>query len=188
VTKPPQDQDSLAALRAGWSEAEALWEARQEAAARHAGGGRDEEAAALWAEALRLARAHFAADDPRLATSLANHAHALRRQGGSGPPEGLFDEAQRVWDSSGPWLEALAPERRARSSLFHLRLEAKHPGGYERHARERYRALAAEGRAAIAALREGGEGAGDRLSRWERERPAGYTDARKLMAAALLIA
>lgn len=188
MTGADRDPGSLAALRAGWSEAEALWEARQEAAARHAGAGRHAEAAALRAEALRLARAHFAPNDPRLATSLANHAHALRRQGAVAPAEALFDEALRVWDSSGPWIEALAPERRARSSLFHLRLEAKHPGGYDRHARERYRALAAEGRAAIAALRDGAEGAGDRLARWQHERPAGYIDARKLAAAALLIA
>ncbi len=93
-----------------------------------------------------------------------------------------------VWDSSGPWVDALAPERRARSSTFHLRLESKHPGGYAHHSRERYQALAAEGRAALLALRVGREGGDEWLARWHKERPEAYTDARKLMAAVLLIA
>ncbi len=100
----------------------------------------------------------------------------------------LFEEALLAWDASGPWVAALAPERRARSSTFHLRLESKHPGGYAHHSRERYQTLAAEGRAALLALRDGREGEDDRLARWYKERPQGYTDGRKLMAAVLLIA
>ncbi|MCH8155848.1 MAG: tetratricopeptide repeat-containing protein, partial [Proteobacteria bacterium] len=89
---------------------------------------------------------------------------------------------------SGPWVAALAPERRARSSTFHLRLEAKHPGGYAHHSRERYQALAAEGRAALLALRDQQPPPFDGPARWAKERPEGYTDARKIMAAVLLVA
>ncbi len=175
-------------VRAGWSEADLAWETRQAEAAEHDASGRHDEAAALWDEGLRLARATYAGNDPRLAASLANQAQALRRAGRDEAARALFEEALLAWDASGAWVAALAPERRARSSTFHLRLEAKHPGGYARHSRERYQALAAEGRTALLALRDGREGDDDRLARWHRERPEGYTDARKLLAAVCLIA
>jgi len=182
---------SFVPLGGDWREADAAWEAEQYQAAVAAKAGDLSSAAVHWAAALRLARAEFATNDPRLATSLANHAHAARYNGREAEAAALFDEALRVWDSSGPWIEALRPERRARSSLFHLRLESKHPGGYEHHARTRYRALAAEGRATLAALRDGPTAAparDARLAHWEQERQAGYGDARKLTAAALLLA
>ena len=177
-----------ALIRAGWAESDLAWETRQAEAAEHDASGRHDAAAALWAEGLRLAREAFAGNDPRLAASLANQAHGLRRAGRNQAARGLFEEALLAWDASGPWVAALAPERRARSSTFHLRLEAKHPGGYAHHSRERYEALAAEGRAALLALRDGREGGDDRLARWHKERPEGYTDARKLLAAVCLIA
>jgi hypothetical protein len=179
-----QTVDPLALAAAGWREEELQWERLQEQAA----AASDEEAARLWAEALRLARAHFAANDPRLAASLANQAVALRNRGRESLALELLDEALRVWDAAPAWIEAMRPERRARSSTFHLRLESKHKGGYERFSRERYQALAEDGRDATLALKHGEAGAGDRLARWHKHKPEGFTDGRKLMAAALLIA
>ena len=177
-----------ALVRAGWREAELAWEARQAEAAEYDASGRRDQAAALWAEGLRLARATFAGNDPRLAVSLANQAQALRRAGRVEAARALFEEALLAWDASGPWVAALAPERRARSSTFHLRLEAKHPGGYAHHSRERNQALATEGRAALLALRDQQPPPFDGPARWAKERPEGYTDARKIMAAVLLVA
>jgi len=171
-----------------WSDVDLAWEGLQERAARLEASGRHAAAAEPWAEALRLAREHFAADDPRLAASLANQAVAARDSGRDDIASRLFDEALRLWDSSGPWVAALRPRRQARSSTFHLRLEAKHPGAYGAGARERFRALAAEGRAAVVALRDGRHNDTDRPARWERERPADFIGARKLLAAVLLIA
>lgn len=178
--------DAEALARAGWSDADLTWEQAQEAAAEALETGDWDEAAALWAAGLDLARATFEACDPRLATSLANHAVALQRTGSDGAP--LFDEALAVWARSGPWVLALAPERRARSSIYHLRLETRYPGGYDRHARTRHAALAEEGRAALEALEAGGGPARGAIERWRRERPAGYVDVRKLLAAVLLLA
>ncbi len=177
-----------ALIRAGWREAELAWETRQAEAAEHDASGRRDQAAALWAEGLRLARATFAGNDPRLAASLANQAQALRRAGRAAAARALFEEALLAWDASAPWVAALAPERRARSSTFHLRLESKHPGGYAHHSRERYEALAADGRAALLAPRDEKPPPLDGPTRWAKERPDGYTDARKLMAAVLLVA
>ncbi|MCH7635064.1 MAG: hypothetical protein IIA36_10290 [Proteobacteria bacterium] len=70
-----------ALIRAGWAESDLAWETRQAEAAEHDASGRHDAAAALWAEGLRLAREAFAGNDPRLAASLANQAHGLRRAG-----------------------------------------------------------------------------------------------------------
>ena len=182
----PPDAEALA--RAGWSEAELTWEQVEETAAEALIGGDWQEAASLWAVGLDLARTTFETADPRLATSLANQAVALRRAGKDAAAGQLFDEALAVWARSGRWVLALAPERRARSSTYHLRLETRYPGGYDRHARDRYTALAEEGLSAVRALKDGGRAPRGALARWQTERPAGYVDARKLLAAVLLLA
>ncbi len=177
-----------ALARAGWRDEDLTWEHIQEAAAEALAEGKWDEAAAFWETGLELAREAFEDDDPRLAASLANRAVAARRGGEAAAAAALFDEALAVWARSGPWLEALEPERRARSSLFHLRMERKHPGGYDHHSLARYRALAEEGRAATRALEDGAAPPPGGLARWRRERPPGFTDLRKLLAAVALLA
>lgn len=180
--------DAEALARAGWSEAELTWEQVQEAAAEALAAGDWPQAGEYWAVGLDLARKALAPEDPRLAASLANRALALRRAGDDAAAGALFDEARAVWARAGPWVRALAPERRARSSTYHLRLETRYPGGYDRQARARYLALAEEGAGAVEALEGGRAPARGALARWRRERPAGYVDARKLLAAVLLLA
>jgi len=180
--------DAEALARAGWSEAELTWEQIQEAAAEAQATGDWQQATSLWAVALELARETFEAADPRLATSLANQAVAQRRAGEEAAAAASFDEALAVWACSGPWVLALAPERRARSSTYHLRLETRYPRGYDRHARARHMALAEEGYGAVRALKAGGARPRGALPRWRIERPPGYVDVRKLLAAVLLLA
>ncbi len=98
-----------------------------------------------------------------------------------------------IWSPSpartGRWCgSACGPLRRSRSSLFHLRLERKHPGGYDHHSRARYEALAKEGREVTEDLAAGSAEPRGALARWRKERPAGYSDGRKLLAAVLLLA
>ncbi|MGH6946777.1 MAG: hypothetical protein ACREDZ_05570 [Kiloniellales bacterium] len=172
---------------AGWSDQEVRWEHLCERAAKLATAGGASEAAPHWAEALFLARQSFAPIDPRLATSIANHAFALRLGGDSATAAELFREAMTIWDASGQWIAALRIERRARSSLFHLRMEAKHWKTYEATMRKRLELFAREGREALAALAEERAAASRGLSRWWPEKTPAYTDARKLLAAVLLI-
>jgi hypothetical protein len=172
---------------AGWTEDDLAWEDLQERGAEAWRDGDVDLAASLWAQALRLARTAFAANDPRLATSLANHTAGLAHGAGDTRTESLLHEALAVWDGSGPWVAALPPDRRSRSSTYHVRLETRYRGGYDRFARERHAAIVAEGRSALHARLFGGE-APDNLDRWRTERPDGYTGTRKLLAAALLIA
>lgn len=178
-------EDALAA--AGWTDADIAWEAKQEQAATLAAEGKVDEAARLWAEALFIARQSFAGDDPRLAAGIANHAFALDRSGDARTARTMFEEALTVWDASGPWRQAIRIERRARSSLYHLRMEARHWETYERTARARLQKFADEGRAAIAALAAGTAAGSRGVARWWPEKPSTYNDSRKLLAAVLLI-
>ena len=180
--------DSGVLARAGWSNAEVIWEQIQESAAECERVGDYTEAGELWRGAVELVREHLPPADLRVATSLANVAVAERRAGDAPAALRLFDEALSLWDGAEAWVESLAPDSMARSSTFHLRLRTKHPGGYDRFARDRYRTLASEGRAVLAARRDGRLDESDRLDRWRRERPAGFNDRRRLLGAVLLIA
>ena len=180
--------DAGALAAAGWSEADLTWEIIQATAAEHDRAGEAAQAAELWEAGLVLAREHFSAADPRRATSLANAALARRRAGDAGEAAALLDLARRIWESCGDWVAALRPEVRARSATYHLRLQGRYQGGYDHFSQARYQALVETGRAATRALRDGESAGEDRFARWRKECPAGYSDARKLMAAALLIA
>ena len=186
VSTPVHDPRALE--RAGWSNAEVIWEQIQETAAERERAGDYAEAGELWAGALDLVREHLSPADLRVPASVANVAVAARRRGDPTAANRLLDEALSLWDAGDEWIESLEPVSIARSSTFHLRLRTKHPGGYDQAPRARYRALAAEGRAVLEARREGAPDEIDRLGRWRRERPAGFDDWRRLLGAVLLIA
>ncbi len=180
--------DVAALERAGWHNAELVWEQIQETAAASVLAGDLADASELWLGALEVAETQFAAEDPRLGTSLANAARAHRIAGDDALADTLYERAAVAWGACDEWVAALAPERRARSSLFHLRLESKHRGRYARHSLARYRALVEETRTHLAAIVAGATPDTERLARWQRQKPAGLEDARRLLAAALLLA
>lgn len=167
-----------------WTAADADWERLQVAAAEAFAAHDLVGAAASWAAALRVARAHFAADDPRLATSLANYATALRDKGEPVPAR-LWKEALEIWDAAPAWLARQRFAPRARSSVFHLRLEAKHGGAYDENLRRRAAAVVREARAASAAL---AGGAPARPPNRRAFRSAPLDAMRKVLAAAHLLA
>ena len=178
-------------LAAGWREQDLEWERLQSEALTALAEGRAAEAAEPWAGALRLARTDFAPNDLRLATSIANQGAAAALRGEADFADSLFQEAEMVWDLARTWIDELKPTQRARSSTFHLRLESKHPGGYLEFERERRRVLDKEGRGRLNSLKKSVLSASDateRLARWQKERPEGFTDGRKLLGAVLLIA
>jgi hypothetical protein len=172
----------------GWSPEDFEWETRQESAAACLAANDRAGAARLWAEALFLARKHFANNDARLATSIANHAVGLCWSGDPASADALFAEAQRVWTASVRWLESLRPERRARSSLYHLRMEGRHRRTYDQLALERLKQHWESGKLALAAL--GRSEPSDRrpVDDWRREKPPTLSDPRKLIAAVCLMA
>ncbi len=78
--------------------------------------------------------------------------------------------------------------RRARSSLFHLRMETKHWDTYQDNTRIRMTAFARETAEALAALEQGQPVACRLYARWRAEKAAVFDDTRQLLAAALLVA
>lgn len=174
--------------RSGWSNAELIWEQIQETAAECNAAGDVDEAAELWNGALGVAEQYFDHNDPRLATSFANHAVALRRAGDTKLAQSLFQRAVEIWSNIDAWVQGLRPEHQARSSTFHLRLQTKHPGDYDRFSLQRYQVLVEEGRAALQCLVEGETGDLVGYARWRSEKPHRFTDSRKLLAAVLLLA
>ena len=139
---------------------------------------------------MRLARASFAADDPRLGTSLANHAHTLRAAGKGVAADDLLKEARTVWSRSPAWIAAMTAPRVARSSMFHMRMEQRHRETYEERWQGKWQELADEAQKKLSVMNSENrkEDAGAALARWRRECPAMLNDTRKLMAAAILLA
>jgi len=180
---------TLAALaRAGWQPSDLVWEELSEAGLLAWREGRSEAAAACWTGALRLARQSFSADDPRLAASLTNRAVTLARAGDAEAARRLFDEATQVWSAGRGWLLGMALDNPARSSIFHLRMQLRHADVYDRREREAWLARLDAARAVTRAHAAGEAVDFDGLSLWRREKPAGYTEPRKLLAGTTLLA
>lgn len=178
-------------LAAGWSEADLAWEAAAEratdAVAQQDYAGAKDAAG----QALQIARAGFEPIDPRLGTSLANYGLCLYLSGDSAGVAPLYREALGVWRGTDPWIARMDAPRVARSSLFHMRMEARHRDTYRARWQERWREIAGEARARLEAL-NASPGvpdiqAADASARWRRERPAMLNDTRKLMAGAFLL-
>ena len=177
-------------MSAGWTEHDLAWEAHCEQLAAALADGDDATAAQASASALRLAREHFSAGDPRLATSIANQAMCV-----AGPKaeagKQLLDEAVTAWKGTHAWIEKMQAPRVARSSLFHMRMEQKHRGAYEDNWRIKWRDIAETTRARLARLDlsspRQAKAAREALIRWKRERPAMLNDTRKLLAASYLL-
>jgi tetratricopeptide (TPR) repeat protein len=187
----PENWSIQELLNAGWSEPDLAWEGVAERTA-EAVSQRDyvrakEEAG----QALRIARADFESIDPRLGTSLANYGLCLSLSGDSQGAAPLFQKALEAWRRADPWIARMTAPRVARSSLFHMRMEALHRDTYRARWQLRWRELADDAIKRLESLEAVeatfGPPTDDILARWQRERPAMLNDTRKLMAAAYLL-
>lgn len=188
LTVLSRDAEMRAARAAGWSRWELVWERWQEAAhaAQDAGDGR--RAARLRQRAHWLGRL-LARGDPRRVTGLANAAWADRMAGRETRARRRYRTALAEWHAGAEgWVAGLEPAPRARSSLFHLRMEARHRETYLANLRRRMAAFAAETEAALAALAEGEAPAQRFHARWRGEKPPVHDDTRRFLGAALLLA
>ncbi len=171
-----------------WSRVDRLWERWQEAAQTALAEGRAQDAARAWRRAWALGALAMAKDDPRRATALANLAFAARLRGDEARAARLYAMARARWAGVGDWIAKARFAPRARSSLFHMRMEMRHADQFRANFEGRLRRFAAETGEALAAL-ERGETPSVRLAeRWRGEKPAIPDDARRVLAAALLIA
>ena len=130
--------------------ADRRWEARVSEGLAAFQMGRIERAYAAWRSAAAIGRA-FAADDPRRAASRTHLALCHAVQGDAAPARRAFRRALRAWDAAEAWVARMALPQRARSSGFHLRLEAKHRRSYDALARVEFAKLLGAGRGAALA-------------------------------------
>lgn len=175
------------AREAGWHRADLLWEAVMEQGCRAWRAGDRAAARRAFGRAAWVAHLLPRGDLRRAATAAAlgvcdsvagRRARAARH----------LRLAGRLFDTHGDAaVKAMRIAPRARSSLFHLRMEARHRETYHANMRLRLSRFATETREAIAAL-QAGQTPGHRLyARWLGERPVVYDDTRKVLSACLLI-
>jgi hypothetical protein len=178
-------------LAARWSDADLAWEKAAERtldAITQNDIALAKDSAAL---AVQIARASFASIDPRLGTSLANYGLCLTLAGDDRSVEALLREALEVWRGASPWVDRMEAPRVARSSLFHMRMEALHRDTYRERWLKRWRETVIEAKERLNACDASADrlatAAQESLTRWRRERPAMLNDTRKLFAAAFLL-
>jgi hypothetical protein len=187
----PENWSVRELLNAGWSEADLAWESTAERMAEAVSEKDYVRAKEEAGQALRIARADFEPIDPRLGTSLANYGLCLSLSGDSQGVASLFLKALEAWRRADPWIARMTAPRVARSSLFHMRMEALHRETYRARWQQRWRELADDAIKRLESLDAPeatvGPPSDDTLARWLRERPAMLNDTRKLMAAAYLL-
>ena len=167
-----------------WRAVDEEWESLQERAAKFQIVGQEERSIACRVRAYRLAFWSFSRSDPRFATSLANASWADGKRGKDGRAARRLARALRLWRALPAWIETMNVAPRARSSLFHMRLEAQR-GGRRDTMRRRMRSFVEEGQLAL----EGSlpTEATSFAQRWHAEKPPTYDDLRRLLSAVLLL-
>lgn len=187
----PEDWSVQELLNAGWTEADLAWEVAAEHTAEAVSQNDCMRAKEEASQALRIARAEFEPIDPRLGTSLANYGLCLSLSGDNQGGSSLLHKALEAWSGVDPWITRMRAPRVARSSLFHMRMEALHRDTYRALWRKRWREIAADAKKRLDALNTPNAVVvvpdTDALALWRRERPAMLNDTRKLMAAAFLL-
>ncbi|MDH3669315.1 MAG: tetratricopeptide repeat-containing protein [Paracoccaceae bacterium] len=182
------DAELAAALRAGWRRADLAWERLQEQGNVHLIAGETADATRCFRRAGWIAVFRFRRGDPRHATTLANLAYIDHLAGREARAKRRYAKAKRLWQGANEFIQAMAISRRARSSLFHLRMEARHWTTYQENTRKRLSVFAAETEGALNALSEKRAPDYRLFERWRAEKPPVFDGTRKLLAACLLIA
>lgn len=187
AANPGSDGDLRAALAAGWRRCDVEWERLQEAANAAWLNGDPKTSARTFRKARRLAFLWFRRSDPRYATSVANAAFAARISGDERGASQGYARARRLWAAVPETLGEMSIRPRARSSLFHLRMEARHWDTYQANIRNRIGRFVEEAGEALEAIEQGRASPYRLYHRWRGECPAIYDDSRKFLSAALLI-
>lgn len=180
--------EMAAARAAGWRGCDLVWERLQERAHQALAAGDRRQAAWLWRRAWWLAQLRFSRRDPRFATSLANAGAAAMLGGNPARARRAYVRAFRLWGAAPDWIDGMTIARRARSSLFHLRMESEHWDAYQGAFRRRAMDLAREGVACLDAAARGAPAPFRLYDRWQGERPLVFDDLRKFLGAVLLLA
>ena len=187
ISASEDDRQVRAARAAGWQRRDIWWEHWQEAANAALAAGRTREAIRGFRRAGWLGRLLLPSGDPRRATSEANLGLAARLAGHEARARARYARAAALWQDVAARIPALEVRPRSRSSLFHLRMEARHRDTFRANLETRLGKFVAETGACLAALAEGHTPPHRLYPRWKGEKPAIHDDMRKLLAACLLV-
>lgn len=179
------DPDWQLARKSGWTRADLMWERLMEDGCTAYASGHMAGAGRLFLAADALARGRFDARDPRRAAPPAARAMCRRAQGRDAAK--LITLAQRQWGHAPQAIADMEIKPRIRSSLFHLRMEAKHRGQYQDNLRTRLGRIAEETGETLDRLAAGTPSAHRHFARWRGEKPSVFDGTRKVLGAALLI-
>ncbi len=183
-----RDVDFRAALNAGWKWSDLLWERLQEGANQDLASSRRIRSILGFFSAYLLGLTKMRHSDPRQVTSLANLAFAIRLLGAERLAKQLFATAETRWKGVDVALETLEMAPRARSSLFHMRLETLHWETYQANRKARLRKFVEETGESIRYLATGAPVPHRLYPRWVGEKPPVFDDTRKILGACLLLA
>jgi hypothetical protein len=177
-----------AARSAGWRRSDLWWERLQERANGNWLNGKHAFAQWQFRLAWCLSQLAFASDDARSTTSLANLAFCSRRRGGELLAQRQYRQVIEHWSQVPNQIDGMHILPRARSSLFHLRMEARHWDTFRNNTQTRIGLFVAESAECLQALSNAKLPPHRLYSRWAGEKPSVYDDTRKLLGACLLIA
>ncbi|MCT4554207.1 MAG: tetratricopeptide repeat protein [Pelagimonas sp.] len=180
------DTELRVAKDSGWRRSDLVWERLMEAGNAALCAKDLTRARRLFRQADLICGLAFAGDDPRRAATLASRAALLVQNGRLVQAERLQRRALQIWQHSNAYIERMEIRPRARSSLFHLRMEARHRDTYHDNMRHRLRLIAGETQATLRGLTAAGQGH-RHFSRWNGEKPSVHDDTRKILAACLLM-
>lgn len=181
------DTEWRQAKASGWHRADLRWERLSEAAITAWQTQRRFRAICLFHLAHLQARLAFGASDRRIATSLINL--GIAAGAGAATAKRYFSKARHNWQSARGDVDDMVVRPRSRSSLFHLRMEARHRETYLANTRLRISRFIVETEESLDALEAGSVALPHRhFSRWRGERPVVFDDMRKILGACLLIA
>ena len=182
------DSEMREALFAGWSRWDLVWERLQEKANRAIGRNQLFGASLRFAVASALAALAFSKTDPRAATSQANFAFAAKYFGAAEFASRRYREARNRWSGAAESLNEMNIMPRARSSVFHMRMEVKHRRAYRANMENRLGKFIGETGECLDCLIEGRSVPHRLFSRWRGEKPPLFDDTRKILGACLLLA
>jgi hypothetical protein len=182
------DPEMRAALAAGWRRRDLWWERLQERGNIALIEGRRGQAVRSFRRAHWISRLGFAKNDPRRATGFANLAYAARLSGSESKAQRHYATALTLWSKAPLMLETCQIKPRARSSLFHLRMEVQYWDVYRSNMKMRLGRFIQETSEALMALCKSEQPSHRLFSRWRGEKPAVFDDTRVLLAASLLVA
>ena len=177
-----------AALSSGWRRSDLIWERLQEWSNECKRSKRLACAAAGFLAGCVIACLCFRSGDARIWTSIANAGFVLRLMGAETLARRAYERAFGRWPSVGRSLDSIEIRSRARSSLFHLRMEAKHWDAYRANMAARLQAFIGETGECLEHLIDGRQVPHRLYSRWKGEKPSVFDDTRKILGACLLLA